>query len=234
MAIAAGLVRPLSAAIDAKLGRCFKCMRLSAVLTVGSWSLAATLLIVGAPEPLLFFVALMVAALTPLSLAHGIAYVARGPSHASGCVPCAAKAKAQAYKTRRAFTVRKSPASTCTSCAQAPRPLEALSAMAEDLPKADEALAGVLERSGEFNVIRHRLANPEPVDSWQADMKHYFLYKLKSDAEAQNATALFVMSWDYDDPLSGVVITTNQVDRDARMVNLQARNDVHNISVPQA
>jgi hypothetical protein len=219
MAIALGFVRPLSAAIDAKLGRCFKCMRLSAALTIGSWSLLATLLIAGAREPLLFFAALVAAMLTPLSVAHGIAYALRGPSRAIGCVPCAAKTKVQAYKTPSAFTVPKS-RSTCTSCAQAPRPLEALSAMAEDLPKADEALADVLEKSGEFNAIRHRLSNLGPMDSWQADMKHYFLYELKPDAEAENATALFVMSWDYDEPISGMVVTTDQADGNARVVQL--------------
>jgi hypothetical protein len=81
--------------------------------------------------------------------------------------------------------------------------------MPDALP-ADEGLRAVAEHSVEFQQLVSRLARPEPVDTWQADMLHYFLYELISGPDSPQSHALFVTAWEYDAPVSVVMLTAGQ------------------------
>jgi hypothetical protein len=53
-----------------------------------------------------------------------------------------------------------------------------LEEVADTLPCADFGLLGPLKRSREYASIRKRVADPKPIDAWQMDMVHYFLFQL--------------------------------------------------------
>jgi hypothetical protein len=225
------LIQPFSAPIDAKLGRCARCMRLSAGLTAGSLLLLAALMGAGAGTPLVFAAVVLVGAFTTLSIAHGIAYLVRGPAPVKGCVSCAEKAKARQRAARRqrrwswllkpkaAAASRTS--SGCRTCSK-PRSLEALYAMADELPRADEGLRAVVESSPEYQSLLPRLAALEPIDSWQVDLRNHFVYRLKPETDGEGATALFVARWEDYTPLVAVVVIPDPNGGEPRIVDLRA------------
>jgi hypothetical protein len=67
-----------------------------------------------------------------------------------------------------------------------------------------------LKRSSAYGLIRPRVAALKPLDAWQADELHFFLFQLKaadgvsSDSAPQ---ALFAMRADETRPVSALVIT---------------------------
>jgi hypothetical protein len=81
--------------------------------------------------------------------------------------------------------------------------------LADQLPTADAELRGVVEASAEYQLIASRLASHEPVDTWQADMRNHFLYRLQPDENGQSANALFVARWEDYALMSAVLITPN-------------------------
>ena len=58
----------------------------------------------------------------------------------------------------------------------------------ENYPCADTALLVPLKRSALYGSIRKRVADLKPVDSWQEDGVHYFVFQLKPDGEAAAAS----------------------------------------------
>ena len=107
--------------------------------------------------------------------------------------------------------------------------------IADDLPCADFGLLGPLKRSPEYASIRKRVANPKPVDAWQADMVHYFLFELKPVEDAPATTevpfALFSMAWEDDGPVSALVITPDASGEQAEVVNLRQPGSIQTVSL---
>ncbi len=84
---------------------------------------------------------------------------------------------------------------------------------AAHLPCADFALLVPLKRSRPYAAVRHRVADPKPVDAWEEEDLHYFVFRLrpqeadrtKSD---EDPLAVFVMHHDTTIPVSAVVVTS--------------------------
>lgn len=85
-----------------------------------------------------------------------------------------------------------------------------------DAPPAAQGLRAVAERSAEFRQLVPRLARPDPADTWQADMLHYFLYELTREPDRAHSHALFVASWEQDTPVSVVLMGPDPMDPQAR------------------
>jgi hypothetical protein len=76
-------------------------------------------------------------------------------------------------------------------------------------PHAADGLRRLVENSRQFALIAPRLAQPDPVDSWEADMLHYFVYALWPHADGRPAHALFVARWEEDVPVSASLFLFN-------------------------
>ena len=77
-------------------------------------------------------------------------------------------------------------------------------------PPAADGLRRVVENSRQFALIAPRLAQPDPVDSWEADMLHYFVYTLRPHADGRPAHVLFVARWEDDVPVSASLFLFNE------------------------
>jgi len=95
--------------------------------------------------------------------------------------------------------------------------------MADSLPVADEGLRFVVEESPEYQALLPRLAAAQPVDTWKAATRSYFLYQLKPDADGVQSNALFVTQWEDDAPISIVIVTPGHGDGEPRVVDLRAQ-----------
>jgi hypothetical protein len=221
-------MRPVSAALDAKLGRCARCMRWSAGLCAGWLLLLGALITAGASKPLILGAIVPATAFITLFIAHAVAYLVR-PAPVKGCLSCAEKAKARRRAARRRRLWSWSPrqraaearrrARSCRTCGKR-RSAEELSAMADELPPANEELRGLVESSPEFQSLLPRLAALEPVDTWQADMRQHFVYQLRSDGHGPPASALLVASWDNHGLISAVEITPDPEGAEPRVTDL--------------
>jgi len=224
--------KPLATAIDAKLGRCYRCMQMSLASALGLWLLLAVAALAAAGTPTLLTLAVPAVAFTLWSAAHGVAYVLRGPERAKGCRNCAERARARqrAVRWRRRWAwLTGKPASAarqrrrkagCRNCDRS------VALKAEDtaaaLPPAEQGLRHVAEDSPEFESLRPRLASQEPVDTWKTNMQSFFLYELKPDADGSVSHALFITRWEDDAPISAVVITPDPAGGEPRSVNLRS------------
>ena len=227
-------------AIEQRLGRCSRCIRLSVILTGSSVALFAAFTAAGAPKPLILVAAAPVIAFAGLSAAHGIAYLVREPVAATGCTPCAKKARAiqRAARKRRLFSwfhrpVRHNGRHTRTSNRHttATQSLQGLSQSVEALPRADQGLLSVIKASPEYQSIVSRLADADPVDTWREDVRNHFLYRLNADADGAPSEALFVARWEDYDLLSAVVITPSPNGGEARIVDLRVPETIRTVSL---
>ena len=111
----------------------------------------------------------------------------------------------------------------------------ALYEAAEELPCADFGLLGPLKRSAEYGSIRASVADPKPLDAWQQDMYHYFVFQLRTvevaQADAGPPYALFTMSWENDGPVSALVIAPDVSQKQAKVVNLSMPESVQTVSL---
>jgi len=105
--------------------------------------------------------------------------------------------------------------------------------IADDLPCADFGFLKVLKRSPEYGSIRRRVADPKPVDAWQADMVHYFLFQLRP-LEDVIPYALFTMRWEDNGPVSALVITPDTEGKQAEVVNLSQPGSVQTVPLSRA
>jgi len=69
-----------------------------------------------------------------------------------------------------------------------------------------------LKRSPEYHVVRRRVAQPLPTDSWQEDGLHFFVFELQrrddlKTAPAEPPLAVFAMHPEATRPISAVVVT---------------------------
>jgi len=80
------------------------------------------------------------------------------------------------------------------------------------LPCADFALLVPLKRSRPYATIRPRVADLRPVDAWEEDNLHYFVFRLTpadpgAPPPAEAPLAVFVMQPGTSQPVSAVVVT---------------------------
>jgi hypothetical protein len=72
-------------------------------------------------------------------------------------------------------------------------------------------LIAPIKKSPEYRKMRPRLAGPAPVDSWEDEGLHYFVFQMKpEDGAAEGAeppVAMFTMRRDEADPAGVLVIT---------------------------
>jgi hypothetical protein len=199
--------------LSSKLGRCGRCIRLTLEASLGCLLVAVVAAAAGAPAAVTIALGSVTAVFACWLAAHGVAYALRGPERATGCRSCAENARAYRRARRwrhvRAwFASAPVPATGRAGCRRCGRRTP-VSEMPDALP-ADEGLRSVAEHSVEFQQLVSRLARPEPVDSWQADMLNYFLYELTSGPGSPQSHALFVTGWEYDAPVSVVVLTPEE------------------------
>lgn len=98
-----------------------------------------------------------------------------------------------------------------------------LEEVADTLPCADFGLLVPLKRSHEYASIRKRVADVKPVDAWQMDMIHYFLFQLKPQEGAPGVEppyALFTMRWEDDTPVSARVISPDATGNEVKVLDL--------------
>ena len=108
--------------------------------------------------------------------------------------------------------------------------------VADSLPCADFGLLAPLKRSPEYAAIRRRVADPKPVDAWQMDMLHYFLFPLpavKEPANGEAPYALFTMRWEDNGPVSALVITPHADGKQAEVVDLRQPGTVSTVPLSQ-
>jgi hypothetical protein len=91
-------------------------------------------------------------------------------------------------------------------------------------------LLGPLKRSPEYRAIRCRGADPKPVDAWQSNALHYFVFKLHSaDGAAEVSFALLTMRWEDNGPVSAVLITPDPGENRVEVVDVRQPETVQHI-----
>ena len=113
--------------------------------------------------------------------------------------------------------------------------LEELYNVADDLPCADFGLLGPLKRSPEYADIRKRVADPKPIDAWQAGTLHYFVFLLRpreeDPPEVSGSFVLFTMRWEDDDPVAAVVIMPSLDANEAKVIDIRKPEKTHIIKL---
>ena len=105
-----------------------------------------------------------------------------------------------------------------------------------DLPCADAALLLPLKRSREYGAIRKRVADLRPVDSWQEDQFHFFVFALRPEENApatpEAPVAVFAMHAQSTEPLSAVVVTPSLDGVQAEVRSLREPDNVSMMPLP--
>ena len=105
-----------------------------------------------------------------------------------------------------------------------------------DPPCADAALLVPLKRSREYGAIRKRVADLRPVDSWQEDQLHFFVFALRPEENApatpEAPMAVFAMYAESTEPLSAVVVTPSLDGVQAEVRSLREPDNVYTMPFP--
>jgi hypothetical protein len=105
-----------------------------------------------------------------------------------------------------------------------------------DLPCADATLLLPLKRSREYGAIRKRVADLRPVDSWQEDQVHFFVFALRPEENApatpEPPLAVFAMHKESTEPLSAVVVTASPDGVQAEVRSLREPDTVYMMPLP--
>ena len=106
-----------------------------------------------------------------------------------------------------------------------------------DLPCADAALLIPLKRSREYGAIRKRVADLRPVDSWQEDQVHFFVYALRPEESApatpEPPLAVFAMHRGSTEPVSAVIVMASPDGVQAEVRSLREPDTVYTMSLPR-
>lgn len=110
--------------------------------------------------------------------------------------------------------------------------LTGLCGATDDLPCADFGLLALLKRSPEYDLLRRRVVNRKPVDAWQLDGEHYFVFELlpaENGAAATTATsfALFKMRWEDNGPVAALIVTPSPDGAHAEVRDARQPDSVH-------
>jgi hypothetical protein len=105
-----------------------------------------------------------------------------------------------------------------------------------DLPCADASLLVPLKRSREYGAIRTRVADLRPVDSWQEDQVHFFVFALRPEGNApatpEPPLAVFAMQRGSTEPVSAVVVTASPDGVQAEVRSLHEPDTVYAMPLP--
>ena len=105
-----------------------------------------------------------------------------------------------------------------------------------DLPCADASLLVPLKRSREYGAIRKRVADLRPVDSWQEDQVHFFVFALLPEdnvpATPEPPLAVFAMQRESSEPVSAVVVTASPDGVQAEVRSLREPGTVYTMPLP--
>ena len=105
-----------------------------------------------------------------------------------------------------------------------------------DLACADAALLVPLKRSREYGAIRKRVTDLRPVDSWQEDQFHFFVFALRLEENApatpEPPLAVFAMQWESTEPVSAVVVTASPDGVQAEVRSLREPDTVYTMPLP--
>jgi hypothetical protein len=107
-----------------------------------------------------------------------------------------------------------------------------------DLPCADAALLIPLKRSRQYGAIRTRVADLRPVDSWQEDQVHFFVFALRPEentpATPEPPLAVFAMQRGSAEPVSAVVVTASPDGVQAEVRSLHEPGTIYTMPLPPA
>jgi hypothetical protein len=93
-----------------------------------------------------------------------------------------------------------------------------------------------LKRSREYGAIRTRVADLRPVDAWQEDQFHFFVFVLRPEehtpATSEAPLAVFAMHAESTGPVSAVVVTPCPDGVQAEVRNLREPDTVYTMPLP--
>ena len=108
--------------------------------------------------------------------------------------------------------------------------------LSADLPCADASLLVPLKRSREYGAIRKRVADLRPVDSWQEEQVHFFVFALRPEDNApatpEPPLAVFAMQRGSTEPVSAVVVTASPDGVQAEVRSLREPDTVYTMPLP--
>src|SRR5947208_2031598 len=94
-----------------------------------------------------------------------------------------------------------------------------------NLPCAEMELLTPLKRSREYAAIRPQVADLKPLDAWQEDGVHYFVFALRPEVDDTSAPlALFSMASGDTTPMSAMLITPGATPEAVHVQNLRRGN----------
>ena len=89
-----------------------------------------------------------------------------------------------------------------------------------------------LKRSRLYGVIRPRVADLRPADSWQQDGLHLFVFTLRPEQgghPAEAPVAVFTMHSELAEPLSGVIVTPRPDTAEADIEDLRLATGAYTV-----
>ena len=96
----------------------------------------------------------------------------------------------------------------------------------DEAPCADFALLVPLKRSRDYGTIRPRVADLKPIDAWQEDGFHFFVFQLRPVDVVEHSlpgppVAVFVMHPERTTPISAIVVTPTPGGERAEVTDLR-------------
>ena len=108
-----------------------------------------------------------------------------------------------------------------------------------DLACADAALLAPLQASAEFAAIGPRLHSDVPLDTWEEDALHFFVFQLRPAdgggiehaAGSETPVAVFIMTSASDAPISAVVVTPGPDGAEPEVQDLRTADEAESAAV---
>ena len=102
----------------------------------------------------------------------------------------------------------------------------------DDAPCADFSLLVPLKRSRDYGAIRPRVADLKPIDAWQEDGFHFFVFRLRPVDVVERSlpgppVAVFVMHPESMAPLSAVVVAPSPSGEQAEVTDVRNPGNVY-------
>jgi hypothetical protein len=92
-----------------------------------------------------------------------------------------------------------------------------------------------LKRSPDYGRVRPRVAQLKPIDAWQDEGLHYFVFELKPDPQEPEGTpppiVVFTMHPEMPRPVAGVIVAPTADGKDARITNLTEPDNPYTIAL---
>jgi len=108
-------------------------------------------------------------------------------------------------------------------------------ASSDDVQRADYTMLVPLKRSRAYGSIRRRVADLHPIDAWQQDDVHFFVFQLRpknGSVTPEPPTAVFAVHAGYKEPLSALVVTPQTNGGEPEIMDLRPLETFLNGSSP--